>query len=150
MDEATRQEVAECLEQLADQTVWNPELWQRRYDLVKANWDDELLNYVHDDVIHYSGEFHSRNIFGFGVRPDRHQLENYRQEFRDIATALRASMSLSDAKKKYGLCPGATESGRLTPDHSRHLTSSRLALQIPRSAFTGKFFSRTRIAPLEL
>jgi hypothetical protein len=68
MDETTRKEVAECLEQLADQAVWNPELWQRCYDLVKANWDNELLKYVHDDVIHYSGEFHSRNIFGFGVK----------------------------------------------------------------------------------
>jgi len=103
VDEATRNEVAECLEQLADQTVWDPELWQRCYDLVKANWDNELLKYVHDDVIHYSGEFHSHNIFGFRVKPHRYQLENYRQEFRDIATALRTSMSLSEAKKKYGL-----------------------------------------------
>src|ERR1700733_3854794 len=103
MDEATRKDVAECLEHLAEEQVWNPELWQRCYDLVKSNWDNELLKFVHDDVIHYSGEFHSRNIFGFRVGPHPNQLENYRYEFRSIAAALRSSIPLREAKKKYGL-----------------------------------------------
>jgi hypothetical protein len=103
MDEATRNEVAACLEGLAGQEAWNPEVWQRCYELVKANCENELLEYVHDDVIHYSGLFHSRNILGFRVKPDRHQLENYRYEFRSIAAALRSSMPLSEAEKKYGL-----------------------------------------------
>jgi hypothetical protein len=103
MDEAALKAVAESLEHLAEQEVWNPELWQRCYDLLKANWDNDLLEYVYDDVVHYSGEFHSRNIFGFRVKPDRYQLEHYRQEFRDIAKALRSSMPLSEAKKKYEL-----------------------------------------------
>ena len=103
MDDATRNEVVECLERLADQTVWNSELWQRCHDLVRANWDNELLEYVYDDVVHYSGLFHSRNIVGFRVKPDRRELERYRQEFRDIAAALRSSIPLSEAKKKCEL-----------------------------------------------
>jgi hypothetical protein len=103
MEDGPRNEVAECLERLADQQVWNPELWQRCYDLVRANWDNELLGYVYDEVVHYSGVFHSYNIFGFRVKPDRYQLENYRYEFRSIAAALRSSLSLSEAKSKYGL-----------------------------------------------
>jgi hypothetical protein len=55
MDDLTRNEIAECLEQLAAQPAWNPELWQRCYDLVAANMDDELLAYIHDDLIHYTG-----------------------------------------------------------------------------------------------
>jgi hypothetical protein len=47
MDDGIRNEVAECLERLADQQVWNPELWQQCYELVHANWDNELLEYVH-------------------------------------------------------------------------------------------------------
>jgi hypothetical protein len=103
MDDATRNEIADWLDRLADQPVWNAEVWQRCHDLVKANWDHELLEYVYDDIVHYSGEFFSRNIFGFRVKPDRYQLRRYRQEFRDIATALRSSTSLSEAKKKYEL-----------------------------------------------
>ena len=103
MNDGTRNEIAECLERLAEQAVWNSELWQHCHDLVKANWDDELLEYVYDDVVHYSGNFHARNIFGLRVKPDRDQLERYQQEFRDIATALRSSMPLSEAKKKFEL-----------------------------------------------
>jgi hypothetical protein len=103
MDDGPRNEVAEWLERLAEQPEWNAEVWQRCYDLVKANWSNELLGYVYDDIIHYSGLFHSRNIFGFRVKPNRHQLEGYRQEFRDIAAALRSSLSLVEAQKKYGL-----------------------------------------------
>jgi hypothetical protein len=101
MEDATRKEIAERLDELADQQQWNPELWQRCYDLVGAHRDNELLAYVHDDLIHYSGEFHSRNLLGFRVKPDRYQMENYRQEFRGIASALREHLSLNEAKKKY-------------------------------------------------
>jgi hypothetical protein len=52
MDDGPRNEVAEWLERLAEQTEWNAEVWQRCYDLVKANWNNELLEYVHDDIIH--------------------------------------------------------------------------------------------------
>ncbi len=103
MNEKKRNEVAECLQQLADQETWDSELWQRCHDLVTSNSGNELLEYVHDDVIHYSGLFHERNIFGFRVKPDHEQLRQYRQEFRDIATALRTSMSLAEARKKYEL-----------------------------------------------
>jgi hypothetical protein len=103
MDEATRNEVAECLERLADEAEWNPDLHKRCYDLVGANWDNELLKYIHDDLIHYDGLFHSRNILGFRVKPNRRELEDYRHEFRSIAAALRAGLSLVDAKKQFGL-----------------------------------------------
>jgi hypothetical protein len=98
-----RNEVAKSLEHLAEQPEWNAGVWQQCYDLVSANMNDELLAYVHDDIIHYSGVFHSLNILGFRVKPDRHQLEDYRQEFRDIAAALRSGLSLGEAEKKYGL-----------------------------------------------
>ncbi len=103
MDDATRNAIAEALDNLATQESWNPDLWQRCYDLVTANWENELLNYVHDDLIHYDGNFHSRNLLGFRVKPDPHQLEDCRHEFRAIAAALRANLSLEDAKKQYGL-----------------------------------------------
>src|ERR1700683_4000147 len=55
MDHATRDEITEGLEQPAAQRVWNAELWQHCYDLVAANLNDELLAYIHDDLIHDPG-----------------------------------------------------------------------------------------------
>ena len=101
MEDATRKEIADRLDELADQQQWNPELWQRCYDLVDAHHDNELLSYIHDDLVHYSGEFHSVNLLGLRAKPDRYQMENYRQEFRGIASALRENLSLNEAKQKY-------------------------------------------------
>jgi hypothetical protein len=103
MDEKTREEVEESLINLADQPEWNPEAWQRCHQLVEANSENELLRYVYDDLIHYSGVFHSHNLLGFSVKPDKAELEHYRQEFREIAAALRNDLSLAEAKQKYEL-----------------------------------------------
>ena len=103
MDDRDRNEVASWLERLADEAAWNPDVWQKCHDLVTANRDSKLLKFVSDDIIHYNGLFHSRNIFGFRVKPGRYQLDQCRQEFRDIAAALRSSLSPGEAKKKYDL-----------------------------------------------
>jgi hypothetical protein len=52
MEDATRNEIADRLDELANQQQWNPELWQRCYDLVGAHYDNELLAYIQDDLIH--------------------------------------------------------------------------------------------------
>jgi len=103
MDDVLRFRIADSIHELARQDSWNPEAWQQCYELVSANMKaDGLLEYVHDDLIHYDGLFHSRNILGFRVKPDRRELERFRQEFRDVASSLRARLSLQDAQNKYG------------------------------------------------
>ena len=103
MDEMTRKQVADSLARLSEQSEWNPEIWQRCHDLVQANWADELLGYVYDDLVHYSGVFDSYNLLGIRVKPNQNELEHYRQEFRDIATAFGLGLSLSEAKQKFEL-----------------------------------------------
>lgn len=103
MDDTTRQSVAEALESLSAEQSWDPESWQRCYDFVKAHWDEELLAYIHDDLIHYDGAFHERSILGFRVNPNQALLDEYRHEFRSIAAALRSRMTLAEAKKEFGI-----------------------------------------------
>ena len=96
LDDAKRTEIAKALEELAAQDVWSADVWQRCYDLVGDNAEkDELLSYVHDDLIHYTG----RRLFSAAPLPK--DFNPYRQEFRDVATALRAHISLADYKKNY-------------------------------------------------
>jgi hypothetical protein len=96
LDDLRRTEIAASLEGLATQDVWSADVWQRCYDLVAKNMkEDELLAYVHDDLIHYTG----RRLFR--AAPLAKDFNPYRQEFRDVATALRARMSLAEYKKNY-------------------------------------------------
>jgi hypothetical protein len=103
MNDATRDAVAEALEHLASQESWNSAAWQRCFNLVTANWHDELMEFVHHDLIHYDDEFHPHHVLGFPVKSHFHRLDDYRQEFRAVAAALRANMSLMEATKQFGL-----------------------------------------------
>jgi hypothetical protein len=95
VDDSTRNFLADSLDALAEQRVWNGALWQRCYDLVRANTNDKLVRYMLDDLIHYSG----RPLFRAEPRPK--DLQRYAQEFRDFATALRGQLSLSEYKARY-------------------------------------------------
>jgi hypothetical protein len=98
MDDVTREKIAESLDELAAQNTWNANVWQRCYDVVSLHMnDDDLLGYIFDDLIHYSG----RRLFTPAPIPA--DFNEYRQEFRDIAAALRSGLSLSEGKRKYDL-----------------------------------------------
>jgi len=96
MDDKTRNEIAESLETLAEQPAWNAAVWQRCFDMVKTNADDELVAYFIDDLVHYTGT----PLFRREPRPEH--IKSYAPEFRDMAHAVRSRMSLSDFKKNYG------------------------------------------------
>jgi hypothetical protein len=70
---------------------------------VAANKGNELLAYVYDDMIHYSGEFRSRNLLGFRIKPDANALADYRYEFRSVADALQDGLSFPAAREKYDI-----------------------------------------------
>ncbi|HZQ18071.1 MAG TPA: hypothetical protein VFA90_05065 [Terriglobales bacterium] len=96
LDEAKKTEIAKSLDDLAAQEIWNADVWQRCYDLVSGHLkDNELLRYIHDDLIHYTGTRLFRSV------PLAKDFGPFRQEFRDVASALRSGMSLDDYKKTY-------------------------------------------------
>jgi hypothetical protein len=96
LDDAKRIEIAKSLDDLAGQDAWNGDVWQRCYDLVTANMNqDELVAYVHEDLIHYTGTPLFRSA------PRAKDLQPFRPQFRDIAAALRLKTSLADYRKNY-------------------------------------------------
>jgi hypothetical protein len=96
LEDSTRAEIAKSLDDLAAQQTWNESVWQLCYNLVGSNTsEDDLVAYVYDDLIHYTGT----PLFRSTPRPK--DLERYRQEFRDVAEALRSKMSLAEYKKNY-------------------------------------------------
>lgn len=99
MNDTTRNQIADALENLAAQPVWNDEVWKRCYELVSANTSDELVAYVLDDLIHCS----ATPLLSFRRPPKHPEFDRYKQEFRDIAVALRTRLSLAEAKKRFDL-----------------------------------------------
>jgi len=61
------------------------------------------MEFVHHDLIHYDNVFHPHHILGYLVKPDFQRLGDSRQEFRAVAAAQKANMSLMEATKQLGL-----------------------------------------------
>ena len=100
MTDATRIEVADSLDRLANIEDWDKEVWRRCYDLVSANLDDELLAYVHDDLVHCTGVRFFDSIFKKNPKPP--DFRSYQAEFGELATALRSGMLLKQFKRDFG------------------------------------------------
>ncbi len=103
MNKSTRNTIAEALENLATQKSWSSAVWQRCYNLVLANWDEdeELMEFVQHDLINYDDMFHPRRILGFQLKSDFDCLDDYRHDFCAVAAALRANMSLMKARRRF-------------------------------------------------
>ncbi len=82
-------ELAHCLELLsASISQWTPDLWNKALELAEE-LDHPAASEAYEELIHYSGEFSARNIFGFRCKPDKAQLKAYSDEFSQIAARLR-------------------------------------------------------------
>jgi hypothetical protein len=90
-----RLQIAETLDAIADFDGWNDELFTNFTDLVKQIGEDDLVWRAQEELIHYSGEFTSYNIFFQRVGPDRGRVDEYKRILRSIAQALRAGKTLA-------------------------------------------------------
>ncbi len=102
-DGAVRSQIAAALDNLVAQTEWNEEAWLQCWNLFQTYGNDELVAHGFDDLVHYSGVFHERNLLGFRVAPQRTILEGHQRTLRNLAAALRANMSLEEARKSFDL-----------------------------------------------
>lgn len=117
-DKAIRIALADTLSAIADAEGWDDELWKRFNDLLRQTEVDELLDFAHDELNHYSGEFNSFNLLGTKMKPNKNRVTDYKETFKDMANAIRKGTSWEEYRRANGIY----ESG----DFSRWL-KSRLA-----------------------
>ena len=101
-----RRQIAENLDAWADEGGWNEERWTQFNALMKSTHVDGLLAHAEEELIHFSGLFHARNIFLVRVKPEKNQIESYRDEFRNIAIALRSETTWEQYKRANRIFEG--------------------------------------------
>ena len=107
-----RLQIADVLDVWAnDEVGWDDELWKQFNELLKSTEVDGLLAYAHEELTHYSGQFTARNLLGIRVKPDKWQVANAKEEFRLIASAIRAGTSWDEYKRQNNIYEG----GELLP-----------------------------------
>jgi hypothetical protein len=98
-----RLQVADVLETFAAESGWNEELWHRFNDLLRVVEVDGLMANADEELIHYSGEFHARNLLGLKVKPDKIQVADYKEQFRALAAAIRDGTSWEGYKRQNNI-----------------------------------------------
>lgn len=96
-----RLEIADVLDAIAAESAWNDELWSRFDALRKRAVVDSFIALADEELIHYSGVFNQRNIFLMRVKPDKTQVQNYKEQFRQIAQAIRTGMPWEEYYRNY-------------------------------------------------
>ena len=94
-----RLQIADLLELIADQPGWSDKLWSRFNTLLKSADVDGVLGHADEELIHYSGEFNSRNLLLMRVKPDADQVGEHKEELRRIAAALRSGITWDEYKR---------------------------------------------------
>ena len=92
---------------------WSDVLYAKFGDLLKRADVDGLLAHADEELIHCSGEFNSRNLVMFPVKPDEIQVRGYKSEFRQLADAIRSGKTWDEYKRANRIYEAGDLSGAL-------------------------------------
>ena len=91
LNDALRVEIVNSIEDLAALDARNEKVWQRSYDLVCPNENqDDLVKFARAALIHY-----------FVLAGEARDLGPDRQQLRELAAAIRSRVSVADFRKRY-------------------------------------------------
>jgi hypothetical protein len=97
--ERLRLEIAAVLDAIAAHTGWSDDLWSQFHALLKRADVDGILAYADEELNHYSGQFNARNLLLLRVKPDEIQVTGYKDEFRQLADAIRSGTTWDEYKR---------------------------------------------------
>jgi len=91
--------IARLLRDAAAQAISEDLFWQQ-FKVLIGDTPDSRVAAGYDEVVHYWGNFHERNLFLVPVKPDRGQLENGKAALNLIADALEGDWAVEELKKR--------------------------------------------------
>jgi hypothetical protein len=92
-------EIAAILDAIAAHEGWSDDLWSQFNALLERADVDGILAHADEELIHYSGEFNSRNLLLLREKPDEIQVTGYKDEFRQLADAIRSGTTWDEYKR---------------------------------------------------
>jgi hypothetical protein len=97
--ERLRFEIAAVLDAIVAHAGWSDNLWLQFHALLKRAEVDGILAHAAEELTHYSGQFNARNLLLFRVKPDKDQVTGYKDEFQQLAAAIRAGTTWEEYKR---------------------------------------------------
>lgn len=94
-----QKKLATLLRAAATQTVPEKDFWAQFKSLVDPV-REPVASLAYESAIHYWGNFHQRNLFLIRVKPDRHQVQQGKEQLNLIAEGLDQDWPFEKLKRK--------------------------------------------------
>lgn len=94
-----QKKLATLLRAAATQTVPEKDFWAQFKGLVDPA-REPVAGLAYEAAIHYWGNFHQRNLFLIRVKPDRHQVQQGKEQLNLIAEGLDQDWPVEELKRK--------------------------------------------------
>ena len=95
----TKTRFCELLRAAASQSISEAEFWDN-FNRLEYPANDATLKIAYDVATHFWGNFHERNLLFIRAKPDRHQLQQGKDQLNLIAEALEAGWSVSELQRR--------------------------------------------------
>ncbi len=83
----------------ANQTLSESEFWEKLKNL-ETPADDPIARMAYETATHFWGNFHERNLLLVRSRPDRHQVQQGKDQLNIIAEGLEGDWPIPELKRK--------------------------------------------------
>jgi hypothetical protein len=99
MNIETKKNFANLLRAAASRTISEAEFWEK-FKNVTAPADDPMAKIAYENATHFWGNFHERNLLLMHSKPDRHQVQQGKEQLTLIAEGLDRDWPIEELKRK--------------------------------------------------
>jgi hypothetical protein len=90
---------ADLLRAAASQTISEPEFWEKLRSL-ELPPDDPIARIAYETATHFWGNYHERNLLLMRSKPDRHQVQQGKEQMSLIAEGLERDWPIEELKHR--------------------------------------------------
>lgn len=99
MELENRKTLSDLLRAAANQTISESDFWKKLKSL-ESPADDPIGKIAFETATHFWGNFHERNLLLMRSKPDRHQVQQGKEQLELIAEGLDRDWPIAELKRK--------------------------------------------------
>jgi hypothetical protein len=99
MEPDTKKGFADLLRAAASQTISESDFWDN-FNRLESSADDPIAKIAYETATHFWGNFHERNLLLMRSKPDRHQVQQGKEQLNLIAEGLAGDWPVSELKRR--------------------------------------------------
>ena len=99
MELETKKHFADLLRAAGSQAISESDFWDK-FNGLESPANDPIAKVAYETAIHFWGNFHERNLLLMRSEPDRHQVQQGKEQLNLIAEGLEGDWPVSELRRR--------------------------------------------------